>query len=157
MGLRRSVSLPISLHPLEAVLEEPLLEMLSDQQRGVSLGGSLTSHLQARQLEVSLAPLSEELPVPVLAMLLPTGSATSLVEVAREVREVKVVSLEAREERVARERVGRAVRAFLEAKAKEKEKEEKEERAGAWMSLSLKSGSLVEFLEHLAEAWLVGL
>merc|ERR1712083_67304 len=116
--------------------------------------GSLTSHLQARQLEVSQAPLSEELPVPVLAMLLPMGSATSLVEVARE---VKVVSLEAREERVARERVGRAVRAFLEAKAKEKEKEEKEERAGAWMSLSLKSGSLVEFLEHLAEAWLEGL
>merc|ERR1712066_959256 len=101
--LKRSASLPISLHPLEVALGE----LLED---------SSTSHLQARQLEVSQAPLSEELPVPVLAMLLPTGSATSSVEVERAergVREAKVVgfliSLEAREEREARERarVGR--------------------------------------------------
>merc|ERR1712083_308518 len=162
MGLRRSVSLPISLHPFEAVLEELHLEMLSDQQPGVSLEGSLTSHLQARQLEVSQAQLSAELLVPVLAMLLPTGSATSSVEVARAergVREAKVVrllvSLGAREERVARAREGRVGRTFLEASTA-REKEERES-AEVWMSLSLKSGSLVEFLEHLAEAWLVGL
>merc|ERR1712083_72934 len=74
--LKRSASLPISLHPLEAVLEEPLLEMLSDPQPGVSLGGSLTSHLQARLLEVLPAPWLGELLVPALAMLPPMGSAT---------------------------------------------------------------------------------
>merc|ERR1711934_311373 len=104
------------------------------------------------------APLSEELPVPVLAMLLPTGSATSSVEVERGVREAKVVgfliSLEAREVREGA-RVGRAARTFLEASTA-REKEERES-AEVWMSLSLKSGSWVEFLEHLAEAWLVGL
>merc|ERR1712066_367927 len=75
--LKRSVSLPISLHPLEAVLEEPLLEMLSDQQPGVSLEGSSTSHLQARLLEVLPAPWLGELLVLALAMLPPMGSATS--------------------------------------------------------------------------------
>merc|ERR1711936_834478 len=136
--------------------------MLSDRQLGGLLGASSTSHLQARQLEVSQAPLSEELLVPVLAMLLPTGSATSSVEVERAergVREAKVVgfliSLEAREEREARARVGRVARTFLEASTA-REKEERES-AEVWMSLSLKSGSWVEFLEHLAEAWLVGL
>merc|ERR1712083_238864 len=135
--------------------------MLSDPQPGVSLEGSSTSHLQVRLLEVSQAQLSEELPVPVLAMLLPTGSATSSVEVARAergVREAKVViflvSLEAREARE-RARVGRVARTFLEASTA-REKEERES-AEVWMSLSLKSGSWVEFLEHLAEAWLVGL
>merc|ERR1711974_195109 len=111
------------------------LEMLSDRQLGELLEDSSTSHGQARQLEVSQAPLSEELPVPVLAMLLPTGSATSSVEVERAergVREAKVVgfliSLEAREEREARERarVGRAARTFLGASpAREKKKKKK--------------------------------
>merc|ERR1712083_383003 len=139
----RSVSLPISLHPLEAVLEEPHLEMLSDQQPGVSLEGSLTSHLQARLLEVLPAPWLEELPVPALAMLPPMGSATSS-QVAKgkgkekEGRAARVCSGSAK---VARERarVGRAARAFLEFLAKAKEKE-KEERAGACKHISSNVG-----------------
>merc|ERR1719219_860571 len=131
--LRRSVSLPISLHPLEAVLEEPLLEMLSDQQPGVSLEGSLTSHLQARLLEVLPAPWLGELLVPALAMLPPMGSATSSQEVAKgKAKEGRAARVGSGSAKVARERarVGKAARAFLEFLAKAKEKE-KEERAGA--------------------------
>merc|ERR1712203_351561 len=82
-GKRRSLNveeerqLANLLAPLEAVLEELHLEMLSDQQPGVSLEGSLTSHLQARLLEVLPAPWLGELLVLALAMLPPMGSATS--------------------------------------------------------------------------------
>merc|ERR1719341_2548979 len=129
---RRSASWPTFLHLLEAALEELPLATLLDRQLEELLEGSSTSHLQVRLLEVSPAPWSEELPVPVPPTLLPTGSATSSAEVGREERverEAKagrlLVSLEGREgrEEKARAREERVARAFSEgstAKAKER-------------------------------------
>merc|ERR1712037_377967 len=134
---------------------------LLDRQLGELLEGSSTSHLQARLSEVSPALWSEELPVQVPPTLLPTGSATSSAEVGREERVERegkagrlLVSLEGREARgaKARAREERVARTFSEgstAKAKGRES------TGAWMSLSLKSGSLVEFWEPLGEVSLV--
>merc|ERR1719341_1049702 len=97
--LRRSASWPTFLPLLEAALEELPLATLSDRQLGELLEGSSTSHLQAKLLEALRAPWSEELPVPVPAMLLPTGLATLSAEVEKE-REAKagrlLVSLEGR-------------------------------------------------------------
>merc|ERR1719209_2881765 len=87
--LRRSASWPTFLPLLEAALAELPLATLSDPQLGELLEGSSTSHLQAKLLEALRAPWSEELPVPVPAMLLPTGLATSSAEVVREEREAK--------------------------------------------------------------------
>merc|ERR1719341_1818735 len=105
---RRSASWPTFLHLLEAALEELPLATLLDRQLGELLEGCSTSHLQAKLLEVSPAPWSEELPVQVPPTLLPTGSATSSAEVGREEREGKagrlLVSLEGREAREARAR-----------------------------------------------------
>merc|ERR1712172_420836 len=127
--------------------------MLLDRQLEELLEGFSTSRQQARQLEVLLVRWLEELPVPVLPMLLPMESVTSSVEVARvekEEREAREAKAKARE----RAREERVVRAFSEAKAKAKEERE---RAEAWISLSLKSASLVDSLELLAEASLGGL
>merc|ERR1712032_980309 len=123
--------------------------MGSDRQLEELLEVFSTSRLQARQLEVLPALWLEELQVQVLPMLLPTESVTSSVEAATSSAEVARVEKEEREGRGARGRgrEGRVVRAFLEGKAK----------AGAWMSLSLKSASLADFLEPSAEALLVGL
>merc|ERR1712180_435754 len=112
--LRRSVSWQIFLPLWEEVLEELHLAMLLDPLEEEHLEGSSTNPQQAK--------LSEELLVPVLATLLPTGSPISSTEVAREEKEEKV-EREARAARVARASL------VLAAKVEKEEKVEREEKA----------------------------
>merc|ERR1719370_326037 len=88
--LRRSVSWQIFLPLWEEVLEELHLATLLDPLEEELLEGSSTNPQQGKLSEGWLAPWLVELLVPVLAMLLPTGSPTSSTEVAKEEKEEKV-------------------------------------------------------------------
>merc|ERR1712012_334964 len=114
--LRRSVSWQIFLPLWEEVLEELHLATLLDPLEEEHLEGSSTNPQQGKLSEVWLAPWSVELLVPVPATLLPTGSPTSLTEVAKEEKEEKV------------ERAERVVRGFSEARAAREAREAKEAR-----------------------------
>merc|ERR1712107_99529 len=96
------------------VLEELHLATLLDPLEEEHLEGSSTNPQQGKLSELWLAPWSVELLVPVPATLLPTGSPTSLTEVAKEEKEEKV------------KRAERVVRAFSEARAAREAKEARE-------------------------------